>query len=45
MNVKIEYDEYATCGRCGFKKYCRLDARKKMFVCKSCDNCKKENEK
>lgn len=31
MKDHPEYNEYATCYRCGFKKYCKLEGRN--FVC------------
>lgn len=34
MKEHPEFNEYATCYRCGFKKYCKLEGRN--FVCYSC---------
>lgn len=35
MKLNNPYHEYATCDKCGYKKFCRLTAR--QFVCKACD--------
>ena len=34
MKDHPEFNEYATCYRCGFKKYCKLEG--KNFICYSC---------
>ncbi len=34
MKDHPEFNEFATCHRCGFKKYCKLEGRN--FVCYSC---------
>ena len=31
------YNEYATCYRCGLKKYCNINEEQE-FICYSCDN-------
>lgn len=31
-----EFNEYATCSKCGLKKYCKLDGR--HFICFSCSH-------
>lgn len=36
VNYRKIYSEYATCGKCGLHKYCKMDNGR--FVCYSCDN-------
>ena len=35
MKLTNPYNEYSTCTKCGFKKYCRFTAR--QYICKACD--------
>ena len=36
MNSHPEYEEYATCSKCGLKKMCVLAGR--LYICFACDH-------